>query len=118
MDNLDQLKLKQMLIDIQAKQERLQATIQQLKNEIEKREILIDQLESEKELELAKDTKDKFSSKPHSKEYIEQTQNQRVDGFDQLFDLGDFSSEFTNQVALYLDNITKTTEEISASIRL
>lgn len=101
----DQLQLKKILVDLEDEQQHLEASINHLKNEIDKREVEVRLLFAERELELTRE-------------------NQSVD-FHKLAsgDQGDIltlehSQEFVRQVNQILDKIGRTAEEVSALIKL
>lgn len=107
-DNSDQLELKKILVDLEDEHKHLQASIGHLEHEIRKRELDIQALLVERELELAKNEPDFEIVTSLESEHRTQSNKAVID----------FSSEFAKQVSLLLTNISKTSEEISAHIKL
>lgn len=104
--NSDQLHLKKILVDLEDEHEHLQASIGHLKNEIEKREIDIQKLLADRELALVRKGPNLNSeANLHS---VEPEEGQRTE----------YSSEFAKSVGQLLENIARTSEEVSSLIKL
>lgn len=124
--NSEQLQLKKLLVDLEDEYEHLQASINHLHNEIEKREIEVNKLLADRD--LSKLTQEQ-TYQPQSKLIKSQSvdfnriqQQQQQQQHQQLNLGGDslevYSSDFSKQVDQLLDKITRTCEEVSGLIKL
>ena len=98
----DELEVKRILVDLEDEHRHLQVSIGHLEHEIQKREVEIQRLLAERELDLAK-------SRNQDKPILEAKQRQ---------DRPQFSSDFTKQVAFLLDRIQKTSEQVCELVKL
>lgn len=115
----DEFKAKEMLVDLEDEQERLQISIKNLQKEIEKREVEVRYLLAERELRLTQDNNTPDSFQPQ----LKLMKSQSVDfNLTKPSAAGDtitkFSSDFVRQVDLILDRVAKTSEELSTLIKL
>lgn len=113
MDNVseNELELKKILVDLDYKQNLLQATVDHLENEIKKREIEVQKLLSERGLRFAKKSYSAEDSKDTKS--IPPAQQQRAND-----EIVEFNSEFARELAFLLNNIGKNSEEITKLIKL
>lgn len=116
MDN-EEREVKQLLIDLNDKQEHLQATIAELESKIRERELEVQQLLADRELELARSAGQNCDRNKAGAPFclLPSSLNKQDTSVNEI---GSFSSEFTREVASLLNNIHKNTQEISSLIKL
>lgn len=95
-----QLQLKETLVSLEDQHNHLRASVRHLEHEVKKRELEVQRLIAERELNLAKDK-------------ARNTTGNRTGG-----SASEGSSAFAKQVDQLLSNISRTSEEISSMIRL
>lgn len=99
----DEQQLKDILVNLKDEHTHLRASIEHLQQEITKRELKVKKLQADrqlKELKFPRSKSEQFNQQPAG-------QNRKV-----------FSSEFSKQVAEWLNVITRNSEEISALSKL
>lgn len=111
MDN-ESAVFKRILVDLEDKHEHLKSSVDHLRREISKREVEIERFVTEKELESTKE--DIAFKKSRSCHHFPTQAN-----INDTYELRpQYSSDFTAQVGQLIDNINRTTQEISALIKL
>lgn len=112
-NNSEQLELKKVLVDLEDQHQHLQASIGHLEQEIKKRELDIQKLVAERELELVNSKNLEINNKNND---ILDTQHEVNTNLD--IQQSDSDSAFAKEVGLILNKITKTCQEVSSLIRL
>lgn len=112
--NSDQFQLKKILVDLEDEHQHLQVSIDHLKQEIEKREIEIKKLLAERELQLARENSRHY----HMRKSFSADFRKVVEEQPPIEEQPNFSSELIKQISHLLNNINKTSEEVSMLIRL
>lgn len=96
-----QLQLRETLVSLEDQHYHLKASVKHLEHEVTKRELEVQKLLAERELQLAKDNLNNQQSR-QKQEFVSETS----------------SSAFAKQVGQILNNISRTSEEISGMIKL
>lgn len=119
-DDSDHLKLRELLIKLEDRQKHLKSSTEHLENEIKTREIEILKLKAERELELIRNSPEHQTKQQaipaHSKEGP--PRENQVKSSQRLPAPLEYNSNFAKQVSQLLSSIGKTTEEVSALIKL
>lgn len=102
------LKLKEKLVDLEDEHKHLKSSKDHLEQEIQKRELKIQKLLAERELELAKE------------EHVQNLANRSSpeNNYNQAEQDIKYSSVFTSQVDHLLSRICRTAEEVSSLVKL
>lgn len=123
----DQLRLKQILVDLEDKHNHLTSSVDHLEREVEKREIAIRELIADRELELAKiypylknkqylQQADQIIQSPDSLE-TRKTKQQAEDYSKHLDILESGPSRYSSEFTKELDKLLKSIDRDSQSIR-
>lgn len=107
-ESFQHIQLKRILVGLEDEHKHLEISVDHLKQEIQKRELEIQTLLAERELEIAKvgQVQNQTSRSSPKNRHNNKEQNLK------------YSSTFTSQVDQLLDRICRTAEEVSSLVKL
>lgn len=117
----DEFQLKELLVHLEQEHEHLKVSIDHLSNDIVTRELEVRKLLADRQLELTKaSAKKSLVTQEHAGERIAKSQSTDFREISRSEPRSDskFSSEYSKQVSQLLDRIIKTSEEVSALVKL
>lgn len=107
----------ELLVDLEDEHKHLKATVDHLEREVKKREIKVKSLLAERELAIAKEHPELLTKTITTKQSTEKLPKV-LTGLEKSNPNIIYSSEFSKQVSQLVNHMTKTSEEIAASIKL
>lgn len=116
--NSEEFQLTELLLNLEQEQKHLQVSIEHLSNDIVRRELEVRGLLADRQLELTKRATD--AKKEHARNRVIKSQSTDFKDISRSRPSSDskFSSEYSKQVSQLLDKIVKTSEEVSALVKL